>query len=81
MDRTWFLSEMRKRETTRFLYVTAVGGSGVGRRRKSMVAVGLELQEQGGHVLVGQGAGCKMACGWFVSDITRGSSSEYSFLM
>ena len=70
---------MRKRETTRFLYVTDVGGSGVGRRRKSMVAVGLELQEQGGHVLVGQGAGYKMACGWFVSDITRGSSSQDSF--
>ena len=71
--------KMRKRETTRFLYVTDVGGSGVGRRRKSMVAVGFELQEQGGHVLVGQGDGYKMACGWFVSDITRGSSSQDSF--
>ena len=46
-----------------------------------MVAVGLELQEQGGYVLVGQGAGYKMACCLFVSDITRGSSSQYSFLM
>ena len=69
---------MRKRETMRFLYVTTVGGSGVGSRRKSMVAVGLELQEQGGYVLVGQGAGYKMACCWVVCDKTGGSSSEYS---
>ena len=53
-----------------FLYVTAVGGLGVVRRRKSMVAVRLELPEQGWYGLVGQGAGYKMACYWFVSDIT-----------
>ena len=40
-----------------FLYVTVVGDLGVGRRRKCMVAVGLELQEQGWYVLVGQGVG------------------------
>jgi hypothetical protein len=46
-----------------------------------MVAVGLELQEQGWYVLVGKDAGYKMACCWFVSDRTRWSCSEYSFLM
>ena len=49
--------KMRKSETMCFLYVTVVGDLGVGRRRKCMVAVGLELQEQGWYVLVGQGVG------------------------
>ena len=72
--------KMRKSETMCFLYVTTVG-LGVGRRRKRMVAVGLDLQEEGWYVLVGQGAGYKMTCCWFVSDRTRGSISEYSFSM
>ena len=73
--------KMRKSETMRFLYVTVVGDLGVVRRRKSMVAVRLELQKQGWYDLVGQGADYKMTCCWFVSDITRGSSSKYSFLI
>ena len=73
--------KMRKSETMCFLYVTVVRDLGVGRRRKSMVAVGLELQEQGWYVLVVQGTGYEMTCCWFVSDRTRGSISEYSFLM
>ena len=53
----------------RFLYVTAVRGLGVGRRRKCMVAVGLELQEQGWYVFVGQGAVYKMTCyGLFLTE-------------
>ena len=54
----------------RFLYVTVVGGLGVVRQRKSMVAVRLELQEQRWYGLVGQGGGYKMPCFWFVSDVT-----------
>ena len=46
-----------------------------------MVAVGLELQEQGRCVLVGQGAGHKMACFRKLSDEIRLSSSEYSLCL